>query len=54
MGEVVGRGYFVGLKIDETAEALGVSPRTGDLDWRMARAWLHRALSEDTKPHPQE
>lgn len=54
MAEVVGLRYFVGLTIDETAEALGVSPRTVDLDWRIARAWLHRALSDDTKPDPQE
>lgn len=54
MAEVVGLRYFVGLTIDETAEALGVSARTVDLDWRIARAWLHRALSEDKKPDPQE
>ena len=37
--------YFCGLTGEETAEILGVSPRTVDADWRMARAWLHRALS---------
>lgn len=35
---------FAGMTVDETAEALGVSPRTVDLDWRMARAWLSREL----------
>ena len=54
MAEVGGLRYFMGLTIDETAEALGVSPRTVNLDWRMARAWLHRALSDDPKPDPQE
>ncbi len=54
LAEVVGLRYFVGLTIDETAETLGVSPRTVDLDWRIARAWLHRALSGDNKPAPQE
>lgn len=36
--------YFAGLTVDETADALGVSRRTVDKDWRFARAWLHRAL----------
>ncbi|MCH8251771.1 MAG: sigma-70 family RNA polymerase sigma factor [Planctomycetes bacterium] len=39
--------YFVGMTGEETAEALGVSPRTVDSDWRYARAWLHRALSDE-------
>jgi RNA polymerase sigma factor (TIGR02999 family) len=37
--------YFGGLSIEETAEALGISPATVKRDWRMARAWLHRELS---------
>lgn len=43
--EVVKLRYFAGLTVDETADALGVSPRTVDNDWRLARAWLHRELS---------
>jgi len=43
--EVVMLRYFAGLSIGETAEALGVSPRTVDVDWRLAKAWLHRALA---------
>jgi RNA polymerase sigma factor (TIGR02999 family) len=39
--------YFVGLTIEETAEALGVSPVTVARDWRMARAWLRHALEHD-------
>ncbi|MDX1420953.1 MAG: sigma-70 family RNA polymerase sigma factor [Rubricoccaceae bacterium] len=42
--------FFVGLTIEETAEALGVSPVTVARDWRMARAWLRHALTEDTAP----
>lgn len=38
--------YFAGLTIEETAEAVGVSPATVKLDWQMARAWLHRELGE--------
>ena len=39
--------FFGGLSLDETAEALGVSPATVSRDWTMARAWLNRALRDD-------
>ena len=42
--------YFGGLSIEETAEALGISPATVKRDWRMAKAWLHRELSS-VGPH---
>ena len=35
---------FAGLTIEETAEALGVSPTTVRVDWRLARAWLGAVL----------
>jgi len=38
--------YFGGLGIEETAEALEVSPATVKRDWAIARAWLRRALAE--------
>jgi RNA polymerase sigma factor (TIGR02999 family) len=41
--------YFAGLTIEETAEALGVSPATVKNDWTYARAWLHRELSDETE-----
>jgi RNA polymerase sigma factor (TIGR02999 family) len=37
--------YFVGLDINETADALGISPATVKRRWAMARAWLHRELT---------
>jgi DNA-directed RNA polymerase specialized sigma24 family protein len=37
--------YFVGLSIDETAEALDMSPATAKRRWALARAWLFRELS---------
>ncbi len=43
--EVVTLRYFAGLTGDETADALGISSRTVDNEWRVARAWLHRELS---------
>jgi RNA polymerase sigma factor (TIGR02999 family) len=42
---VVELRFFGGLSVDETAHVLGVSPRTVDADWHMARAWLRRELS---------
>jgi RNA polymerase sigma factor (sigma-70 family) len=39
--------YFVGLTVEETAEALGISPRTVKRDWAMAAAWLRNRLSEE-------
>ncbi len=37
--------YLAGLTIEETAEALGVSPATVKTDWAIARAYLLRDLS---------
>lgn len=36
--------FFAGLDVDETAEALAVSPKTVKRDWSVARAWLLREL----------
>jgi len=35
---------FGGLTVEETAEALEISPRTVKRGWRLARAWLLREL----------
>ncbi|HMP77989.1 MAG TPA: ECF-type sigma factor, partial [Pirellulaceae bacterium] len=37
--------YFVGLKIDDAAEILEISPRTAKNWWAYAKAWLHDALA---------
>jgi RNA polymerase sigma factor (TIGR02999 family) len=36
--------YFVGLGIEESADALGISPATLKRRWALARAWLFREL----------
>ncbi|HEX4681230.1 MAG TPA: sigma-70 family RNA polymerase sigma factor [Gemmatimonadaceae bacterium] len=36
--------YFGGMNIEETAEAMGVSPATVKREWAVARAWLRREL----------
>ena len=43
---VVELRFFGGLTVEETAEVLGISPRTVKRDWAVARAWLHGELSE--------
>jgi len=36
--------FFGGMSIEETAVAIGVSPRTVKRDWMLAQAWLQRAM----------
>jgi RNA polymerase sigma factor (TIGR02999 family) len=43
--QVVELRFFGGLSIEETAEALQVSPETVLRDWRLAKVWLLRAVS---------
>jgi RNA polymerase sigma factor (TIGR02999 family) len=47
LGRVVECRFFAGLTEPETAEALGVSPRTVARDWLLARGWLYRELRDD-------
>ena len=42
--ELVKLRYFVGLKIDEAAEVLGISAATAKRDWKYSRAWLFREI----------
>jgi len=36
--------FFSGLSVEETAAALGISPKTVKRDWSVARAWLRREI----------
>jgi len=45
MARVVELRYFAGLGVEETAEALDLSPATVKREWTTARAWLHRELT---------
>ncbi|HMB71449.1 MAG TPA: sigma-70 family RNA polymerase sigma factor [bacterium] len=40
MAQVVELKVFAGMKVREVAHVLGVSPRTVDNDWKVARLWL--------------
>ncbi|MEM1117344.1 MAG: ECF-type sigma factor [Bacteroidota bacterium] len=39
--------FFGGLTVEETAEALGASPRTVKREWQKARLWLTHTLRSD-------
>jgi RNA polymerase sigma factor (TIGR02999 family) len=43
--QVVEMRYFGGLSVEETAEVLKVSPITVMRDWRYAKAWLAREIT---------
>lgn len=43
--QVVELRFFGGLSVDETAQALSISPETVLRDWRIAKVWLHREVS---------
>ena len=45
--QVVELRFFGGLSVEETAEVLGVSPDTVVRDWKLAKAWLLRELSQE-------
>jgi RNA polymerase sigma-70 factor (ECF subfamily) len=46
---VIEMRFFGGLSVEETAEALRISPETVMRDWKLARAWLYRELSADQR-----
>ena len=41
---VVELRFFAGLSVEETAEALGISPATVKRDWATAKLWLYHEL----------
>jgi RNA polymerase sigma-70 factor, ECF subfamily len=43
-GKIVELRFFGGLTVEETAEALHVSPDTVTRDWKLAKVWLVREL----------
>ena len=47
--QVVELRFFGGLTVEETAEALHVSPDTVMRDWRLAKAWLLHELRREAR-----
>lgn len=43
-GHIVELRFFGGLTVDETADALDISPATVKRDWNVAKAWLTREV----------
>jgi RNA polymerase sigma factor (TIGR02999 family) len=46
--KIVELRFFGGLSVEEAAHFLNVSPVTVMREWKMAKAWLHRVLSDDS------
>jgi RNA polymerase sigma factor (TIGR02999 family) len=46
--QIVECRFFGGMSIQETAEALGISPASVKRGWALAQAWLYRELSESS------
>jgi RNA polymerase sigma factor (TIGR02999 family) len=42
--QIVELRFFGGMRVEEIAEVLKISPKTVKRDWSVARAWLHREL----------
>ncbi len=45
--DVVEMRFFAGMTVSEVADHLGVSKRTVEADWTMAKAWLRRWLDNE-------
>jgi RNA polymerase sigma-70 factor (ECF subfamily) len=43
-GKIVELRFFGGLTVEQTADLLGISPKTVKRDWSLAKAWLHGEL----------
>ena len=50
LAQVVECRFFGGMTEEETAEALGISPRTAKRDWAKAKSWLHKEIVTEHSP----
>ena len=46
--QVIELRFFGGLTVEETGQVLQISPQSVMRDWRLARAWLARELSQSS------
>jgi RNA polymerase sigma factor (TIGR02999 family) len=42
--KIVELRFFCGMSVEQTADFLGISPKTVKRDWSVAKAWLHGEL----------
>lgn len=52
LSQIIECRFFGGLTADQTAEIVGVGPRTVHRDWRKARAWLYLQLQHGQEAGP--
>ncbi len=52
--KIVELRFFAGLNVEETAQVLGISPRTVKRSWRFAKAWLRRELHDHDRDRVYE
>lgn len=45
LARIVELRYFSGLTVEETAEVLKISTMTVKRDWNVAKAWLHKEIT---------
>jgi RNA polymerase sigma factor (TIGR02999 family) len=50
--KVIELRFFGGLTVEETAEALQISPQSVMRDWKLARSWLMRELTRSPQRIP--
>ena len=50
LARIVELRFFAGLSVEEVAEAMGISERTVNREWRTARALLYRELAGEPNP----
>jgi RNA polymerase sigma-70 factor, ECF subfamily len=50
--DIVEYRYFGGLTTPEIADLMGLSATTIEREWRLARAWLHREISDTAENRP--
>lgn len=48
--KVVELRFFAGLGVEETAEVLGISRRTAEREWAVAKLWLLREMKHGGEP----
>lgn len=46
--QIIELRFFGGLSIEETAEAMKISPITVTREWRSAKAWLRREMNKES------
>jgi RNA polymerase sigma-70 factor, ECF subfamily len=52
-GKIVELRFFGGLTVEETADALAISPKTVKRDWSVAKAWLHGEMKANHADTPR-